>query len=111
MEYRGRRAPSDREFNMQATKFDPLTRVLVERTDGSLDSWVVLHYLDGRVIVGCETEEGELTKAVPPRILAAWQEQHAGQDHRIRPASLSQLEVAHRWAVSYAKDDEAYGKG
>lgn len=96
---------------MQATIFTPLDRVLVERTDGSLDSWIVLHYLDGRVIVGCETEEGEATKAVPPRILAAWQEQHAGQDHRIRPASLVQLEVARRWAESYAADDAAYRKG
>ena len=96
---------------MQATKFSPLDRVLVERTDGTLDSWIVLHYLDGGVVVGCESEEGELTKRVPALMLTQWQEQHAGQDHRIRPASLSQLEVAHKWAISYAADDEAYGKG
>lgn len=91
---------------MQATKFSPLDRVLVQRTDGDVDSWIVLHYLDGRVVVGCEAPEGDLTKHVPPAQLAEWQStlaQHGAI--KVRPASLRQLESAHRFALMYEREE------
>lgn len=88
--------------------FDPLTRVIVKRNDGTFESWIVLHYLDGRVVVGAEVPHpygtAEATKQIPPADLARWQTKYADCEIVVRPATEAQIECAFRWAESYARE-------
>lgn len=94
---------------MQALVFTPLTRVLIERSSGDVESWIVLYYLDGHVVVGAEVPyQGEMvraTKHIPPRLLAEWQRELTGRPVEVRPAAEAQLELAVRWAEKYAEEE------
>lgn len=93
---------------MQALVFNPLSRVIVKRSDGTFDSWIVLHYLDGRVVVGAEVPHpygtAEATKQIDPRDLARWQRKYADCEVVVRPASEAQIELAYRFAQQYARE-------
>lgn len=88
-----------------ATLFNPLDRVVVKRSGGKVESWIVLHYLDGKVVVGREQKGQAIAKHVSPADLAAWQEKFAGQPVKESVASFEQIEVAFKFAELYAKQE------
>lgn len=86
--------------------FKPQDRVIVKRSDGTFESWLVLDTAANVALVGAEVPHpygtAEATKTIPFVTLARWQAKYATQPITYRAATLHQIEGACHMAEAHA---------
>ncbi len=80
-------------------QFEPLTRVLIQRSNGVVESWAVIRYFKGDVLVGAAytghdgVKDRQRYKRINPSLLTKWQATLPDTDV-YRPLSDEQLDHA-----------------